>query len=254
MEKKTKQDHIFDAKQLARSEHSGVLSTHSLSVKGYPFGSVIPYMMTQRGELILYASDIAQHSRNMKTAPKVSMCLYDGTKDDSQTNARVTVLGEAQVLGPVCEYAHTYFSLFPQARAYVEAHDFQFYKITPERIRYIGGFGEIYWFSADEWSGREIEWQDEIDGMTAHMHEDHADALALMLNAQHNTDATPGSVLMCSLFSDGFHVQFDGRFYFIKFPENAISTIDVRKAMVHLTQQARDSDHANFHNNKDNAA
>ena len=68
-------DHIFNARCLMRTQHTGVLSTVSLSLKGYPFGSVTPYWMTDNGDLILYASDIAQHSRNMKADSKVSLCV-----------------------------------------------------------------------------------------------------------------------------------------------------------------------------------
>ena len=85
------QQHIFNARALLRQQHSGVLSTLSLSLKGYPFGSVTPYWMTEQGSLVLYASDIAQHSRNMQADAKVSLCVFDGAQDDSQANARVTV-------------------------------------------------------------------------------------------------------------------------------------------------------------------
>lgn len=239
MQKSTKSQHIFNAKTLTRMEHSGVLSTHSLSAKGFPFGSVIPYMMTHHGDIILYASDIAQHSRNMTTNSKVSLCIYDGTQHDSQQNARVTLLGNAEVLGSTSRYSESYFDLFPQAKAYVEAHDFQFYKITPERIRYIGGFGEIYWFSQDEWKTKQPNWLIEIDHMIHHMHTDHLDALALMLNHQYGTNAKSGEVLMTSTFIEGFHCRYRANTYFIRYPEPCEEVIDVRKAMVNLTQLSR---------------
>ena len=64
---------IRDARLLMRIQHSGILSTLSVSVAGYPFGSVTPFMMLGNGNLVIYASDIAQHARNMKADPKVSI-------------------------------------------------------------------------------------------------------------------------------------------------------------------------------------
>ena len=49
---------IFEAKQLCRNQHSGVLGTISTSMPGYPFGSVVPFVMTHEGNVIIYISDI----------------------------------------------------------------------------------------------------------------------------------------------------------------------------------------------------
>ena len=67
------QDIAFSAKQLSRTHHSGVLGTHSTSMPGYPFGSVVPYYLTPAGDAIIYISDIALHTRNIKANDKVSL-------------------------------------------------------------------------------------------------------------------------------------------------------------------------------------
>lgn len=233
------QQHIFNARALLRQQHSGVLSTQSLSLKGYPFGSVTPYWMTEQGSVVLYASDIAQHSRNMQADAKVSLCVFDGAQDDSQANARVTVLGEAELLGKSCDEAQAYFQLYPQAEAYKQAHDFQFYRITPSRVRYIGGFGEIYWFKAQDWHYPTPAWQAQAGGMIDHMHADHADALALMLNLQHQQSAAAGEVQMLNVLAEGFHVRYSGKTFFIRFASACLAATSVRPAMVALTQAAR---------------
>jgi hypothetical protein len=45
--------HIHQAALLMRSQHSGVLSTQSVSLHGYPFGSVMPCLMTEEGNLVV---------------------------------------------------------------------------------------------------------------------------------------------------------------------------------------------------------
>ena len=239
MQTENLQQHIFNARSLLRQQHSGVLSTQSLSLKGYPFGSVTPYWMTEQGSLVLYASDIAQHSRNMQADAKVSLCVFDGAQHDSQANARVTVLGEARELGKECDEAQAYFQLYPQAEAYKQAHDFQFYRITPSRVRYIGGFGEIYWFKPEDWQYPTPAWQAQSAAIIEHMHEDHSDALALMLNLQHRQDARTGDVKMLNVLAEGFHTCFDGKIYFITFDGACLGNNSVRPAMVALTQAAR---------------
>ncbi|WP_395344506.1 HugZ family protein [Ningiella sp. W23] len=234
-----KQQHILDARLLLRQEHSGVLATNSLSVKGFPFGSVVPFLMTEDGDLVLYASDIAQHSRNMKADAKVSLCVYDHAKDDSQASARVTVLAHAQADVVSESLKKLYFSLFEQAKSYVKAHDFRFYLLKTERVRYIGGFGEIYWFSRNDWTARLAKLSEQSEGVISHMHEDHGDALAEIVTAFTQHRAQENEVEMLSCFAEGFHVRYKGQVLYISYKQAVNAQYDVRKAMVDLTKTAR---------------
>ncbi len=47
------------ARSLVRSQDSGILSTQSKELPGYPFGSVTPYVMTHTGRVALFVSAIA---------------------------------------------------------------------------------------------------------------------------------------------------------------------------------------------------
>jgi putative heme iron utilization protein len=146
-----KSDQIHQAALLMRCQHTGCLSTHSATMQGCPFDSVMPFLMTEEGSLVIFASYIAEHSRNMKKHNKVSLRVYDGKQDDSQASVCVTVLGTAEVDAVDDQLQDQYMALFPQAKSYVQAHDFRFFLISTERVRYIGGFGKIYWFSLDDW-------------------------------------------------------------------------------------------------------
>ena len=143
------QDIAFQAKQLSRTHHSGVLGTHSTSMPGYPFGSVVPYYLTPAGDAIIYISDIALHTRNIKANDKVSLTIFDAGEDDSQANGRVTIMGSAE-LAKQNDVKAQYFRLFPQAKKYEQTHDFNFYVIRTERVRFIGGFGKIHWVDKEQ--------------------------------------------------------------------------------------------------------
>lgn len=248
MNKKTQ--HMHNACKLIRSQHSGILSTLSLSVKGFPFGSVTPFLMTESGDIVLYASDIAQHSRNMNANEKVSLFVYDSSERDSQASARVTVIGNASVDSVDASLQTLYFTLFPQAKAYIEAHDFRFYLIKTHKVRYIGGFGEIYWFSQNEWSELMYPMASLVDGAIQHMHADHADALSQIVSHAVSESVQEGSVTMQSCFQHGFHYMNKSNsknahgtdpIRFISFAKPICDKYDLRHAMVDLTKTARKS-------------
>ena len=243
-----KSHHIHQAALLMRSQHTGSLSTHSVTMQGYPFGSVIPFLMTEEGNVVVFASDIAEHSRNMKKHNKVSLCVYDSKQSDSQASARVTVLGMAEADAVDDQLQDQYMALFPQAKSYVQAHDFRFYLISTERVRYIGGFGKIYWFSLDDWQSHMFSLAKSAQGAINHMHEDHSDALALIVAQQLKRPIKQGQVTMLSCYQHGFHYlctadlasgEVTSHIGFTCFKQPITKEHGLRNAMVMLTQQAR---------------
>ncbi len=40
---------------------------------------------------------------------------------------------------------------FPEAQTYFDMPDFEFYRIVPQALRYIGGFGDIHWIKAESY-------------------------------------------------------------------------------------------------------
>lgn len=257
MDKKTQ--HMHNAAKLLRAQHSGVLSTVSLSLKGFPFGSVTPYLMTENGDIVIYASDIAQHSRNMQGNDQVSLCVHDASQSDSQASARVTVVGNAQADAVSDEWQTQYMRVFPQAKSYVQAHDFRFYLISTYKLRYIGGFGEIYWFSSEQWQSLMYSLTSVATGAIVHMHEDHADALAKIVSQHVGSEIKEGEVTMLTCFQHGFHfcvkqdyisqndatanakdTKHDG-VGFVPFIQPIANHYDLRLAMVELTKMSKDA-------------
>lgn len=228
----------FQAKQLSRTHHSGVLGTHSTSMPGYPFGSVVPYYLTPTGDAIIYISDIALHTRNIKANDKVSLTIFDATEDDSQANGRVTIMGSAELADQDAVKVQ-YFRLFPQAKKYEQTHDFNFYVIRTERVRFIGGFGKIHWVDKAYWSVEAQDWHGAPEGMISHMNEDHQDAMQLIL--QHKKGVNVEEPIMHSVFPEGMHCGTGKQTWFVPFEALCVSSTDVRKALVKLTNDAREA-------------
>jgi len=70
-----------------------------------------------------------------------------------------------------------YYSYFPESKSYGEAHDFSFYRLEPARIRFIGGFGEIYWVEPPEFERLNPFTSNEEEGIISHMNKDHSEAM-----------------------------------------------------------------------------
>src|ERR1700724_3853317 len=72
----------------------GSLSTHSRKQAGFPFGSVMPYGLDDRGRPIFLISTMAMHTQNLQTDPRASLLV---TQDDSGSDplgaSRVTLVG-----------------------------------------------------------------------------------------------------------------------------------------------------------------
>lgn len=237
---KEKFEIVKDARRLLRTQELGVLSTHSKSMEGYPFGSVTTYISSVKGEPIFYISDLAQHTRNIDQNPKMSLIAFTGDDDDANAGARLTVIGEAKKLeGELAEkVAKRFYRIFPASEKYKNAHGFDFYILSCEKIRYIGGFGEIHWISKDSWMLDEPEWLEAEEGMVTHMNEDHQDAMQLILKHKLGIDAE--NVEMLAVNPDGFFVKADEhKPIFIDFPEIAQSSGSVRKHLVDMTHEAR---------------
>lgn len=228
------------ARQLALQCQSAVFSTLSYKLQGAPFGSVSTVMLTDTGEVVFYVSDIAQHARNLEHDNRLSITLYhQASAGDQNTEARLTLNGHAQKLSheQAAEYEARYFRLFPAAEAYKQAHDFYFWKMPVEHIRFIGGFGEIFWLTQQEWQQSAPAWQaaDELS-MVVHMNDDHADACALIAAQQ---SGQTQAATMLTVYPDGCHFMQADRLYFVPFTTPCFTAQDVRKALVQLTHQAR---------------
>ena len=170
----------LSARGLLLKESFGVLSTISLDVPGYPFGSVTPYSVDDQCRPIVYISQIAQHTRNIIADPRVSLTVVEnsGGSDDVQAKGRVTCIANAR---PVAEteagVRERYFRYFPSSRQYDQTHDFVFFRLEPVRVRFIGGFGQIFWVEPAEFMVPNPFSAVQELRIIEHMNNDHRDAL-----------------------------------------------------------------------------
>jgi putative heme iron utilization protein len=222
------------ARRLLNHQSVGVLSTHSVDVEGYPFGSVTPFALNYDGEPVLLISEIAQHTRNIKRDSRVSLTVFDRCADDPQAAGRVTWIGDAALVDPTDrETPRRYLRYFPSSESYFETHDFSFYRIRLRKARFIGGFGEIYWIEPNAML-LQNPFRESQSGIVDHMNQDHQKALFHYCELK---GVKPRVVTMTGIDSEGFDLLADNRKLRIDF-DAAISTPEeARATLVRLAKQ-----------------
>ena len=99
-----------------------------------------------------------------------------------------------------------YLRYFPEAQTYYDMPDFQFYRIAPQALRYIGGFGDIHWVKADRY---------QVPANTLATEED-------ALLKQINTGRTAAQGLVIGIDCDGFDLRLNDRTVRHDFPTPAL--------------------------------
>lgn len=198
-----------EARKFLRSTHSGLLSTISSKHEGYPFGSVAPFVLGHDCQPVILISNIAEHTKNISSNPKVSLLVFAGT-DDLQANARLTLLGEAVKIEKDDQHLRDrYLRYLPQAASYFDMHDFAFYRIQIAQIRYIGGFGKMGWMLPSDLFDTAITTNSALESqetaIVEHMNTDHADSLIAYCKHFHQFAASDAKML--GIDADGFDVK-----------------------------------------------
>ncbi len=227
------------ARALLHKVDAGVLSTQSLALPGFPFGSLAPFAMTHEGRPLIYVSRIAEHTRNLAADPRACLTVIEATRGNKQALGRTSLVGEAHEV-PAAEReaaAQRYFAFFPEQRAYEEFHDFSFWRLEPTRVRWIGGFGEIHWIERDEWLVATPEWSAGEASIVDHMNEDHRDAMEEM--CRRFLGIEPDGIELVAVDSEGFHLKTGAAIHWLPFEQVCNTSHEVRMEMVRLTKLAR---------------
>ncbi|MGF6590847.1 HugZ family protein [Pseudomonas sp. 2835] len=225
----------IQARELLLKEYRGVLSTHSKSMPGFPFGSVVPYCLDADGNPLILISRIAQHTHNLQKDPKCSLLVGERDAEDVQAVGRLTVLAEAQQLVEVEAVeaaAERYYRYFPESANYHKAHDFDFWVLKPVRHRYIGGFGAIHWVDhltlANPFAGKAEQ------SMIEHMNSDHANAIEHYVQLSGLPQGMAAQ--MVGIDSEGMHLRIGQALHWLPFAAPCNTPIQVREALVFLAR------------------
>lgn len=229
--------HGEDARRFLRTHHSGVLSTLSASLSGYPFGSIVPFVLDGDCRPVILISALAEHTKNLAADPRASLIVH-GYEEDVQAGPRLTLVGDAARIAADPGVQGRYLRYFPAARDLLALGDFSFWAIEPKRLLLIRGFGRIHWVDRDAFRPPENRLAAAEAEIVAHMNVNHAPALADY--CQHAHGMTPREVAMVGIDCDGLDVRADGRLVRIAFGEPVTNAGKAREALVALARRARE--------------
>ena len=230
----------LDAVHLYRTTNAAILSTMSNKYEGYPFGSFITYVSNRNRTLFMYTSDIAQHTKNLKSNPKACVTLFKLDTDyDKQNSSRLTLMGDLKTVSneELDDCQDRFIKFLPESKKYSSMHDFKFYKLVISRVRWIGGFGDIAWLNPKNWNDEKPKWSKNETMMIDHMNEDHSNVIQSALNAQYGIKDKKAQ--MIALTIDGYYISSKENIYFINFDKPVIKALDYRKILVKQAKEYR---------------
>jgi putative heme iron utilization protein len=195
-----------EARRHLRAHRHGVLSTLSQALAGYPFGSVVPYVLDAQAHPVVLVSRLAEHTRNIGADPRVSLIVL-AAGGEVQENARVTYLGRALRLDPPGAVEGRYLRFFPAAREYRSQLDFDFFRIEPVTLRVIAGFAKAHWLSREAYAPPAGDLAAQEEAVVAQLNSLHAQELRALCGG-HGGD--PQHVEIIGVDGDGFDVRAGG--------------------------------------------
>ncbi|CAZ90114.1 conserved hypothetical protein [Thiomonas arsenitoxydans] len=226
-----------EARLFVRNHQNGVLSSLSKRLDGFPFGSVSPYVLDHEGHPVILISTLAEHTKNIDADPRVSLIVHP-CAEDMQAAGRVTLVGRAERLPDKAGFGERYLRYLPQAESYFAMHDFHFYRLRVEDVRFIGGFGKIHWIRPERYAPPAAPALAAAEeGILAHMNADHAHNLREYCRHVHGVEVLDAA--MVGIDCDGFDVRADGHVLRVNFPEPVLDAEAARAALVELAKQAR---------------
>ncbi|MCH5374998.1 MAG: pyridoxamine 5'-phosphate oxidase family protein [Planctomycetes bacterium] len=124
-----------------------------------PYVSMVPFAVTADGKsLIIHASRLAAHTRNMKRNERVSVLVAEaeGSGKMAQSLARVTIQGISREVGTDADdyprWREAYLTRFPSAAPMFGFADFSLFLIDVTSARLVAGFAQALTLSAQQFA------------------------------------------------------------------------------------------------------
>jgi putative heme iron utilization protein len=233
------------ARTLMHLSRIGSLSTLSRKQPGFPFGSVMPYGLDERGRPIFLISTMAMHTQNLQADARASLLVtQEDHGGDALGASRVTLIGSILLI-PESEVAaarELYLARYANSRYWVDFEDFSFYRMDVLDVYYVGGFGVMGWVTASEYDRSQPDpLADSMGQIMQHMNADHKDALVLLAREFAQIDSQEATMIAVDRL--GFHVRLktaDGiRGARIAFHREVKNPTETRSVLVEMVQRAR---------------
>lgn len=231
-------------RRLLRRCMTASLATAERDNGGWPYASLVQVATAHDGTPLLLLSDLAVHTKNFARDDRVSV-LFDDARglENPLTGARVTLQGRIRRLGDADKRLQArYLARHPEAVQYAAFSDFGFYRVVPERLHLVAGFGQIHWLPASEVmldASQTGTLAEEEAGILAHMNADHADAVDLYAAAA--GAGAPAGWRMTGIDPEGIDLRHDDVTCRLDFETAVADGESARRELVRLVKAIRNS-------------
>lgn len=166
------------ARRLIRKNRTATLATLDQETGGAPYASLVLTACTLDARPLVLLSDLARHTRNFKADARVSM-LFASPGVEAINMSRATVIGKMDPCDDSRLRAR-FLRRHQGARNHMAFADFHLYRLQPESVHFIGGFGRIDTLPASDVvldPARFEALEDAESDIVEHMNEDHRAAI-----------------------------------------------------------------------------
>ncbi|MBO6782834.1 MAG: DUF2470 domain-containing protein [Alphaproteobacteria bacterium] len=226
------------ARRLVRTSRTATLSTLDGETGGTPYGSLVLAACDHAGAPLVLLSDLARHTRNFQADPRASI-MFSKPGVEAINLSRATVIGTMEI----CEDARLrerFLRQHERGRSHMAFGDFRLYRLVPQSVHFIGGFGRIETLQAADVFLESDKFDalcDAEDEIVAHMNEDHADAVR---NYAHNLADRPGhDWRMTALDPEGCDLSRNDAIARVDFVNQVSDAQGARAELVRLAKAAR---------------
>ncbi|MDQ6971958.1 MAG: pyridoxamine 5'-phosphate oxidase family protein [Mariprofundaceae bacterium] len=119
-----------------------------------PETSMAPYALCA-GDVLLHLSALAPHNRHIRAHASAGfmICTPQSAMDSPLALPRLALQGGVTSVpdAGLRTARQTYLTAIPEAEELFSFADFTLFRLRPERIRWVGGFGSARDISPDEW-------------------------------------------------------------------------------------------------------
>jgi hypothetical protein len=176
---------------------------------GWPFGSVMPYAVDERGRPSFLISTMAMHTQNLLGDQRASLLVTPPeVSGDPLGAARVTLMGltakvPKEEVGSVRDL---YLARHANASYWVDFTDFSFFRMMISEVYFVGGFGSMGWVAAEDYANAEVDpLAEEASALIRELNTEQVERLLLL--ARVFAKVEPQQVTVTALDRLGFHLR-----------------------------------------------
>jgi len=220
-----------EARRLLRGARTGTLASLNRE-GGIPYASLVNVATDVRGWPLILISTLAWHTRNLLADGRASLLVAEPpSRGDALTGPRVTVMGRFVQTGDA-GHRRRYLARHPEAAMYAGFGDFNLWRLEPDSIHAVAGFGRIETLPANEVFPSADAMESIEESAIIHMNQDHLDAVQQYVGDPSEPDAEAWRVT--AIDTDGFETGQGTEVRRVDFSEPVYAADALRRAFARL--------------------